>query len=232
MTESSIPFKPCNKCGQSKPLTEFHRTKQSIDGYKATCKVCRCADQRDYVRRNPEKHRQSNHEWEVKNRDKVNQRSRSYALEHPEAVKASKRRSAEKHKEKRLARYRAPEMRQRKAEYDQRRYVVLAEKKKRQVREWNRLNPEKVLVLSRKKRAMKRNATGSHTVADIRLLLRSQKGLCWWCGKRLPAKYHVDHRIPLSRGGSNAPENLCISCPRCNMSKHDKLPSEWSGRLL
>lgn len=84
-----------------------------------------------------------------------------------------------------------------------------------------------------KRRALKRNSTGTHSGADIALLFKTQNGVCWWCGSALdPDNYHVDHRIPLARSGSNAPENLCITCPTCNLSKGDKLPQEWNGRLL
>lgn len=76
------------------------------------------------------------------------------------------------------------------------------------------------------------SASGSYSADDIALLLRSQKSRCWWCGMELADTFHIDHRIPLSRGGSNAPENLCISCPKCNLSKGNKLPHEWNDRLL
>lgn len=96
---------------------------------------------------------------------------------------------------------------------------------------YQRAHPEVKRASEAKRRALKLGNGGTHTGADIRLLIKSQKGRCWWCGKKLD-KYEVDHRIPLSRGGSNAAENLCITCPRCNAQKHDKLPSEWNGRLL
>ena len=35
--------------------------------------------------------------------------------------------------------------------------------------------------------------------------------------------------IPLSRGGSNDPENLTAACFECNNSKRDKLLEEWVG---
>jgi 5-methylcytosine-specific restriction endonuclease McrA len=83
-----------------------------------------------------------------------------------------------------------------------------------------------------RRRARQSRASGSHTVADVQLIYKQQNGLCWWCGKPVGDDYHIDHRIPLVRGGSNAPENLCISCPSCNMSKGSKMPGEWNGRLL
>jgi hypothetical protein len=81
-------------------------------------------------------------------------------------------------------------------------------------------------------RAQRRAAEGFYTKADVELLMRSQKGLCWWCGKPAGDNYEVDHRIAISRGGTNWPNNLCISCFDCNRQKHNKLPHEWNGRLL
>ena len=34
----------------------------------------------------------------------------------------------------------------------------------------------------------------------------------------------IDHYIPKSKGGSNALENLRISCRECNLSKADQMP--------
>ena len=41
----------------------------------------------------------------------------------------------------------------------------------------------------------------------------------------------IDHVHPLSRGGSNDPDNLVVCCWSCNSSKKDKLVSEWSGPI-
>ena len=68
------------------------------------------------------------------------------------------------------------------------------------------------------RRAKIRGSIGDHTAQDIELQLKSQKGKCWWCGKKLGKQYHIDHRIPLIRGGSNRADNICISCPNCNLS--------------
>lgn len=82
------------------------------------------------------------------------------------------------------------------------------------------------------RRARIRKASGRFTKEDINILGRGQGWKCWWCGKSCENKYEIDHRIPLSRGGSNLPENLCISCKFCNQSKNNKMPWEWNGRLL
>jgi len=82
------------------------------------------------------------------------------------------------------------------------------------------------------RRARIKGVGGEHTVKDIEIQYKSQKGLCWWCGKSVGDNYHIDHRIPLSKGGDNSASNICISCPTCNLSKGNKLPHEWNGRLI
>lgn len=83
------------------------------------------------------------------------------------------------------------------------------------------------------RRAKKLAAEGSYTPADVQMLIKQQNGRCHWCGKKLVKGYHVDHRIPLAKGGSNWPSNLVIAHAMCNSLKQDKMPWEFmEGRLL
>lgn len=87
-------------------------------------------------------------------------------------------------------------------------------------------------VCTQRRRARRVAAPGNHTAADIAAQYTSQRGMCWWCGAKLEGVYQVDHLVPLSRGGGNDPSNLVCACASCNQSKSNKLPHEWSGRLL
>jgi 5-methylcytosine-specific restriction endonuclease McrA len=40
-------------------------------------------------------------------------------------------------------------------------------------------------------------------------------------------KFHVDHKTPLSRGGSNWPSNIVCACAECNMKKNAKTAEEF-----
>lgn len=93
-------------------------------------------------------------------------------------------------------------------------------------------NKENEKALNARRRARKRDADGKYDAKDVARQYRAQKGKCYWCGIKVGGVYHVDHVIPLARGGTNGPENIVISCPHCNLSKHDKLPHEWSDKLL
>lgn len=48
------------------------------------------------------------------------------------------------------------------------------------------------------------------------------------CGKDIVGKhrkeFHVDHIVPISKGGDEWDlDNLQLTCPRCNLSKGDKM---------
>lgn len=51
---------------------------------------------------------------------------------------------------------------------------------------------------------------------------------CYLCGKiTLQGERHVDHVIPLSRGGAHVSSNLAIACAVCNESKNNRTPEEY-----
>lgn len=52
--------KVCCKCGEEKPVTEFHKDKNSSDGYTYACKSCRNAKYNQYYTDNPEKKKEIN----------------------------------------------------------------------------------------------------------------------------------------------------------------------------
>jgi 5-methylcytosine-specific restriction endonuclease McrA len=94
-------------------------------------------------------------------------------------------------------------------------------------RHW-RNNREQYRTRTRNYLARKRGAYGTHSDEDIEFMLAYQQFLCFWCGHDISdGKHHVDHLIPLSKGGSNGPDNLVGACSSCNKSKGAKLPDEF-----
>lgn len=84
-----------------------------------------------------------------------------------------------------------------------------------------------------KRRALTRGVEGGNvTPADRASIFERQKGKCWWCPALLDSAFHLDHVIPLSKGGPHVLGNLVASCPQCNKAKAAKMPWEFAGRLF
>lgn len=96
---------------------------------------------------------------------------------------------------------------------------------------WNAENPGAKRAADNRRRALERGADGEFSKEDVLLLQLSQGYMCIYCGKSTREKYHVDHVHPLSRGGSNWPDNLQILCPRCNLQKNDKTHEEFLAAI-
>lgn len=152
-------------------------------------------------------------QWRKSNRDKENSYKRKHREKNKEHINARKR-------ELRALKPEHHKMLQRKSRERNLEAAKVTAKKSRLK------NADKVRTANRNRDAIKRAAQGTHTQFDIEQLLADQHNLCNGCRKQLII-YHVDHIFPLSRGGSNWPENLQCLCPSCNISKGSKTMDEW-----
>lgn len=234
-----VPEKQCsqkenciNPLGSWLPATleYFPKVSNRPCGLAAKCRVCDRARGRKYY---------------ANNKERVIKRTSEYQKAHPEQARASSKRHYYNHHEQEKARIRkvnAKRQPRRTAKYYENIEVFRAygkayrETHRDQIsqsgKDYYRKHPEKAMERYTKRRARELEAEGHYTKADIALMYKSQKGLCWWCGKPVGDNYHIDHRVALTKGGTNWPDNLCVSCPECNRSKGNKLPHEWNGRLL
>ena len=103
-------------------------------------------------------------------------------------------------------------------------------------RYWRRGGQNRSRVRRNARRAHKMAAPGTHTVEQIQGKLKSQKCRCYYCSSKFERQYvfHVEHVVPLVRGGSNDISNIVLACPGCNLRKNSKLPHEFfkGGKLL
>lgn len=70
------------------------------------------------------------------------------------------------------------------------------------------------------------NVKDDLTLMDILFTFAMADGECAYCGK-VTDDYHLEHIVPLSKGGPNTLSNTTVSCKSCNHSKfnHDLL--DW-----
>lgn len=57
--------------------------------------------------------------------------------------------------------------------------------------------------------------------------------ICYYCGAEISGRNKtIDHKIPISKGGTNAIENLCVCCRKCNSAKNDKTEAEYLAEVV
>lgn len=96
-------------------------------------------------------------------------------------------------------------------------------------RAWKHANPHHKKVTRQARRARENRAPGRHSAAQIQTLLMLQGGQCAYCD--VSDDLHLDHAIPLSRGGSNWPWNLQWLCAWHNIAKGNKTDAEYRAEI-
>lgn len=62
---------------------------------------------------------------------------------------------------------------------------------------------------------------------DVARIYEKQGGGCLYCQQPLPEDFHIDHFVPLSKGGVDTADNIVCACPACNRAKRNQLPWQW-----
>lgn len=228
MTDS-IPLKQCSRkenCvhpdGPWLPATTeyFGYSKTGRSGLKAECKRCILRRNREWIAKNKEKHTEYHRQYYESHAEEQREYHRKYRAENPDKVREINRKQYNKHPEK---------MR----EYSRNYQAVHKEQKRKYLNNYRKENPGKVHHWRLKR---EHSSFEDFTKEDVKRQLLAQtdeKGRlhCWLCGRVIEGQYHIDHWIPLSRGGTNKSDNIRIMHPRCNLKKHAKTPLQ-AGMLL
>jgi 5-methylcytosine-specific restriction endonuclease McrA len=94
-------------------------------------------------------------------------------------------------------------------------------------REWNDNNRERYRSSKRKNELSRRARKLDRFIelVDPMVLFERDNGICGICASQIKDDFHVDHIVPLSRGGSHSYDNTQIAHPRCNLSKGSRTVS-------
>ncbi|HEX6293360.1 MAG TPA: HNH endonuclease [Herpetosiphonaceae bacterium] len=223
----SVPQKSCITCKELKPLSDFPTRRDSPDGYRNQCHVCR-----KLARYNTtpgflgpgdtktcalcKKVKPVDQFWTSKV-----QRS-GFTTRCKECGQAAARDWKRRNKDKIRA-------------YEQANREYLLKLR----RDWVERNRSRYLALRRKaaktpywkaynrnKQALRRTLSrqGDVTPEKLQALLDSQHR-CYYCHKPFTSrrKKTIDHVIPIVKGGEHVLSNLVVACQSCNSIKHDKI---------
>lgn len=206
--------KTCRECGEVKPLTDYHVNRAARDGRQFRCKSCCVAKaraRREEIREDPERF-----------------------ADHVARRRANDRKyGAERRKD--------PAYREWMSEYQKRWRVENRERISAYAAAWRRSNPKAYEATRRryfeshpdasresaaKRRAWKRDAFVEEVRAEVLLELYGTS--CYLCETQIyqPRDMHMDHVVPLSRGGEHSVANVRPTHKACNLRKSDRLLSE------
>ena len=184
-----------------------------------------CAQKREYASANRETIRDYNKDYRSRpgKRDHLLEKSRAWREQNAQYCIEAKREYRRQYPEKTKAAVR--------------RYAAAHREEARQTtKRWIKEHPEQVRTHHNNRDARIRGAAGKHTVADVQAIWERQRHRCAVpnCEKPISEhgkdRFHVDHVIAVSRGGSNDAFNLQILCKFHNIQKHDLDPIEWAQR--
>jgi hypothetical protein len=203
-------FKECNKCKELKEFKFFYKSSTCKDGIRGVCIDCISMQKKEkYNLRSDEKKQKDKNkkkEWANENKEKIKQYY-------------SRRNNSENGKK-----------------YIKEYHNKNNEEIKKYKKEWHKKNREKILLMFKEYRktemykiSLRASAhnlrTGDRRLTSKLLIskLELQNCCCFYCNKELNLleKYsvHIDHVIPIKKGGDNSIENIVWSCALCNLKK-------------
>jgi hypothetical protein len=153
-----------------------------------------------------ERKRENGRRWRQANPDRWRQWRRTYRLKNRENNRRTYRRW-----------------------YQQNREALLARKRVKYQADLERMR-ERGRIQRGKRRKWIAVSSVNYSDGEWRALVTAWNHRCAYCG-RTPEKLQPDHRLPVSRGGSNSIENILPACPPCNFRKHTKTEEEFRALL-
>lgn len=227
---AGAPTKQCTSCLVHLPRAAFHARRASKDGLQPTCRDCTRAYKAlhrvqhadritEYRAGRAEEQRAYMAAWRpgyyAANRDRIAahqaeyQRANAvtYRRRAAEWVRANPERAAARSRE-----YRRTHLAQ-----------VTA-----QQREWHLRNPERSSATIAARKARKRGADAERIYRSV--VWERDGGTCRLCGIPAdPGQWHLEHLVPLSRGGPHTYANVAVSHPACNLAKSTRTLAEWEA---
>ena len=199
----------------------------------------KCAATAAWVKANPERSRAATIAWAKANpeRDKANKAA--YRAANPEKVSAANAAWRASNPEK----YKATQAVWRAANPEKiKRYAASPERAKAYAVAYRAANPEKVKaaiskwmaahpsawrIYNQNRRARKLENGGKLSRGLSAKQFKLQRGKCPCCKKPLGEVFHLDHILPLARGGSNTDNNIQLLRASCNQQKSAKDPFQF-----
>ena len=185
-------------------MEEFYRFSLRKDGRQSRCKICGNAGTAEWHKSHPEITAKQHKQYAIKNVDKLHSYITKYNFDNRVKRRAYSKEWVEQNRDK----YRKTQ------------------------RAWKTKNIESVRMRGRLYQAARRTGSDKQKPSFVQELMQIQGGLCVVCKVDIRNKFHLDHILPVSRGGSGEKDNLQLLCVNCNCRKSARHPDVFMKENL
>lgn len=218
----------CTNCHHQKPEDPFKMCETCREKCRTHMKAWYLEHAKDVNSRNkawrlahPEQCRVTRKAWELTNAEHLRAYKKAWNLAHAEDIRARNRARYLAHAEEERAQHRARYLAHAEDVKSRSKAWMRAHPERTRARQkaWSLANPEKARASSARRRARKYASPTIETIHRMAIYIRDH-GKCHICHRKVSAKaFHIDHLIPLSRGGPHTKQNVAVAHPACNLSR-------------
>jgi 5-methylcytosine-specific restriction endonuclease McrA len=208
------PKKPKNETPRHKQPHRAEYMKRYREEKKEQIATWKAEYDKIYNAENKEKKREQLAQYRSTRRKELSRKAVEWANKNKDRYSANQARYYQENREKILA-------------YQQKYAAENRDVVKARQKRWIDALPHRKRIYSHNRRARIRANGGTLSTDLAPRLMALQKGKCRCCGKKLKA-YHIDHIIPVSKGGPNIDSNCQLLCGPCNLQKAAKDPYEFA----
>lgn len=228
-------YKTCSQCKQFLPYDNFGKITKSSTGRRSACNKCRSIESKAYREKYPDKKKNADRLYRLNNLDKVRQTKKIYRQKNAEYIALWQKAYREQNK-KAIAEHKR-EWRRKNADWADNASKKWQENNKELVKKYKQISRERhperdknyylnnpaIIQSNRIKRRLRLSNAKKFKITnkDIKKIMNKP---CIYCGAKAE---HLDHVLPLAKGGLHSIGNLAASCAKCNLSKGAKFVAEW-----
>lgn len=210
-------FKICTTCKQGKPYSDFVKDKQKKDGFRPYCKACRLAD----YSKNRDKRLSAIRKYRSKNYDKLLAYKRKFNRENSKRLYQDRKEYYKKYCEENKE-----QIKERRADYIKKYNLQNREKFRIRLREYRQTEKGRSVNKNYKHKRRQLESHDSDITSRWLSNFIASTNNCAICNDRLnpngsvyPNGKHLDHIIPLYKGGKHTMDNVRVVCFKCNVSR-------------
>lgn len=230
---SRIETKVCSKCHEEKELNldNFGKLSRSKDGFNGRCRACMKKYKSDYYSKNKEEINKKNRDYYHDNKERMKDSMSQYYQENKEELLSYQKQYYQNNKDKIKEYDKQYNLENKDKILTYHKMYRKSEHGKEVVRRYNNSIEGKLKNHNKtnKRRIRLINSENTLTSEELDSNISYFNNRCAYCECLFSEdnKMHLEHIVPVSKGGGTTKENIVPACATCNLSKGANFLGHW-----